>query len=48
MPEQPSGDIPFDDSEGDISIGKPIMGQNEASSYPEQAQACLANDFLRR
>ncbi|PWZ40082.1 ATP-dependent DNA helicase SRS2-like protein [Zea mays] len=48
MPERPSGDVPFDDSEVDTSIGKPIMGPNEASSYPEQAQACLANDFLRR
>jgi hypothetical protein len=48
MPEQPSGDIPFDDSEGNISIGKPIMGQNEASPFPELAQECLANDFLRK
>ncbi|KXG36276.2 hypothetical protein SORBI_3002G310300 [Sorghum bicolor] len=48
MPEQPSGDIPFDDSEGNISIGKPIMGQNEVSPYPELAQGCLANDFLRK
>ncbi|CAD6223739.1 unnamed protein product [Miscanthus lutarioriparius] len=48
MPERSSGDIPFDDSEGNISIGKPIMGQNEASPYPELAQGCLANDFLRK
>jgi len=47
MPEQPSGD-PFDDSEGNISIGKPIMGQNKASPYPELAQGCPANDFLRK
>ncbi|CAD6217992.1 unnamed protein product [Miscanthus lutarioriparius] len=47
MPEQPSGD-PFDDSEGNISVGKPIMGQNKASPYPELAQGCPANDFLRK
>ncbi|XP_062188297.1 ATP-dependent DNA helicase SRS2-like protein At4g25120 [Phragmites australis] len=44
--EQPSGDIPFDDSEGDTSIEKPIAEQNETSPYPEQS--CLANDFLKR
>jgi hypothetical protein len=48
IPEQPSGDVPFDDPEGNTSIGKPIMEQNETSPYPELAQSCLANDFLRR
>ncbi|WVZ66009.1 hypothetical protein U9M48_015288 [Paspalum notatum var. saurae] len=48
IPEQRSGDIPFDDPEGDTSSGKPIMGQNKTSPQPELSQACLANDFLRR
>lgn len=46
IPEQPLGDVPRDDPEGDTSIGKPI-GQNETPPYTELAQ-CLANDFLRR
>ncbi|CAL5086579.1 unnamed protein product [Urochloa decumbens] len=48
IPEQPSGDVPIDGPEGNTSIGKPIMEQNETSPYPELAQSCLANDFLRR
>ncbi|PAN14052.1 hypothetical protein PAHAL_2G380900 [Panicum hallii] len=48
IPEQPSMDVSFDGPEGDTSIGKPIMEQNETSPCPELAQACLANDFLRR
>ncbi|KAL6862165.1 hypothetical protein ACP4OV_016814 [Aristida adscensionis] len=46
--EPPSGDTHFDESEGDISIEKPIAVQNETSPYPELAQGCLANDFLKR
>ncbi|RLM85005.1 ATP-dependent DNA helicase SRS2-like protein [Panicum miliaceum] len=48
IPEQPSMDVSFDGPGGDTSIGKPIMEQNETSPCPELAQACLANDFLRR
>ncbi|CAN6175486.1 unnamed protein product [Urochloa humidicola] len=48
VPQQPSGDVPFDGPEGNTSIRKPIMEQNETSPYPELAQSCLANDFLRR
>ncbi|KAL6656560.1 hypothetical protein ACP70R_004340 [Stipagrostis hirtigluma subsp. patula] len=48
VPELPSGDIPFDDPEGDTSTEKNIVEQNETSPYPELAQGCLANDFLKR
>ncbi|KAG8080511.1 hypothetical protein GUJ93_ZPchr0007g3373 [Zizania palustris] len=46
-PEQPST-IPSCQPEGDVSAGKPIVVQNETSPYPEMAQPCLANDFLKR
>uniref|UniRef100_A0A0A9DEP1 UvrD-like helicase C-terminal domain-containing protein n=1 Tax=Arundo donax TaxID=35708 RepID=A0A0A9DEP1_ARUDO len=48
IPQQPSGDIAFDDPEGDTSIEKPIAEQNETFAYPELGQGCLANDFLKR
>ncbi|CAN6211702.1 unnamed protein product [Urochloa humidicola] len=48
IPQQPSGDVPFDGPEGDASVRKPIMEQNETSPCPELPQSCLANDFLRR
>ncbi|KAL5199108.1 hypothetical protein ABZP36_002620 [Zizania latifolia] len=46
-PEQPSN-IPLCQPEGDTSVGKPNVVQNETSPYPEMAQPCLANDFLKR